>query len=104
MARRKALNQELIKLLGSSNVYFNPPESIKLKYPCVVYNESNKNLLSADNKKYRLLNQYQLTVIDRDADHGSAVTDAILESLQYCSLEREFIYDELNHWVLRLFY
>lgn len=104
MERRKTLNRELIRLLGSSNVYFNPPESIKLKYPCIVYNESNKKLLPADNKNYRLFNQYQLTVVDRDSDHGSAIADNILKSLQYCSLEREFIYDELNHWVLRLFY
>lgn len=104
MERRKTLNRELIRLLGSSNVYFNPPESIKLKYPCIVYNESKKNLTSADNKNYRLFNQYQLTIIDRDPDHGSAIADNILKSLQYCSVEREFIYDELNHWVLRLFY
>ena len=102
MARRQELNQKMVEILGSSNVYFNPPESIKLKYPCIVYNFNNNNAIYADDETYRRIKNYQITVIDRDPD--SEIADNILDSFPYCSLERWFVYDELNHWVLRLFY
>ena len=34
---RLILHDELITLLGSSNVYFQPPTSIKMNYPCIIY-------------------------------------------------------------------
>lgn len=102
MARRQELNRKLTEVLGSNNVYFNPPETIKLKYPCVVYNPSGMDIRYADDKAYRNVKKYQLTVIDRNPD--SNIADQIIEAFQHCSVERWFVYDELNHWVLRLFY
>ena len=102
MGRRQELNRKLIDVLGSNHVYYNPPETTKMKYPCIVYNPDNKNIINADNKRYRSLDQYQLTVIDRNPD--SEIADHILNNFQYCSMQRWFVYDELNHWVLRLFY
>ena len=41
MASRLNLHNELIKMLGTNNVYYQPPESIKMKYPAIVYSKSN---------------------------------------------------------------
>ena len=35
--RRLELDADLRALLGSTNVYFQPPETKKLKYPCFIY-------------------------------------------------------------------
>lgn len=104
MARRQELNQKLIEILGlgSDHVYYNPPETIKLRYPCIIYNPTNKQTLMADNDTYRSINQYQLTIIDRNPD--SEIVDNVINAFQYCTMERWFVYDELNQWVLRLFY
>ena len=35
--RRNDLQKLLVEVLGSKNVYFQPPESVKMKYPAIVY-------------------------------------------------------------------
>ena len=39
MDRRLQLHEELCSVLGSRNVYFQPPETIKLTYPCIIYSK-----------------------------------------------------------------
>ena len=39
-------------LLGSKHVYFQPPASITLVYPCIIYNLSDITISRADNKAY----------------------------------------------------
>ena len=36
--RRLELHELLCGLLGSRHVYFQPPESVKMRYPAIVYN------------------------------------------------------------------
>ena len=37
MKTRYELHEFLCEILGSRNVYFQPPESVKMKYPAIVY-------------------------------------------------------------------
>ena len=37
MKTRVDLQQKLEDFLGSRNVYFQPPENIRLKFPCIIY-------------------------------------------------------------------
>ena len=37
MADRKALQADLEQLIGSRNVYYQPPENVKMNYPAIVY-------------------------------------------------------------------
>ena len=101
MASRLKLQEELEKILGSNNVYFQPPASVKLKYPCIVYERSYVQTLKADNTNYLSTNRYTVTVIDKDPD--SDIADKILD-LPYASFDRHFITDNLNHNVLTLYY
>jgi len=102
MERRLDLNRKLREILGSDYVYFNPPENVKIHYPCIIYNRENSDHVFANNKMYQHYKQYQITVIDRNPD--SDISDRLLTNLEYCSFNRFYVYDELNHWVLRLFY
>ena len=102
MASRLELHEELCALLGSRNVYFQPPESVRLKYPCIVYSLSGVNKINANNKHYKSDKRYEITVIDSDPD--SEFSDKILEHFQMCSFDRAFVSDNLNHWVHSLYY
>ncbi len=96
---RVELQAILEELLGSRNVYFQPPESLKLKYPCIVYNLNTIPTRKADNTTYLSARQYLVTVIDYDPD--SDFVDKMLE-LKYCSFDRAYASNGLNHFVFSL--
>lgn len=100
MASRLKLHEILCELLGSNNVYYQPPESVKMDYPCIRYSKSKIDTKYADNKKYISKTRYEIVVIDRMPDN--AVIDKLLE-LPYCSHERTYISDNLNHDVLTIY-
>lgn len=102
MASRLELHEELCKLLGSRNVYFQPPESMKLKYPCIKYSLSGMSHKRANNKIYKSDNRYEVIIIDLDPD--SIIYLKLLEHFQMCSFERTYTADDLNHYVLSIYY
>lgn len=98
---RVELQTFLENLLGSRNVYFQPPESFKLKYPCIVYQLLSMNSRKANNEKYKTEKCYSVTLIDKDPD--SRFADE-LQSIRYCNFDRFFTSDNLNHWVFRFYF
>lgn len=48
MGQRVDLHRKFEIALGSKNVYFQPPESVKLKYPCIIYGLSKLPIKHAD--------------------------------------------------------
>lgn len=101
MAQRLELQQALIDLLGSTNVYFQPPTNIVMKYPCIVYHRGTGQTRFADDKPYKYAKSYVITVIDRDPD--SPIPDKVAK-LPTCVHDRFFTADDLNHDVFRLFW
>ena len=102
MAKSRTSLQEILEeLLGSDRVYFQPPESIKLKYPCIVYERSDIDVRYANNEGYKMDKRYTVTLIDRNPDSG--LPDK-LAMLPYCSFDRHFVSDNLYHDVFTLYY
>lgn len=101
MAPRTELNEKLVELLGSRNVYFQGPSNRKMKYPAIVYDYSKFPVVRADNDAYLIRTAYDLTLIDTDAD--SSFIDPLLH-LPYCSFDRHYISDNLHHFTFTLFY
>lgn len=101
MGARTDLQALLEAVLGSSNVYFQPPANVQMQYPCIVYMRDNANTAFADNKQYRYTKRYQVTIIDRDPD--SLVPDTIAQ-LPLCVYQRFFTKDNLNHDVFNLYF
>ena len=99
---REELQNKLETFLDSRNVYFDPPESIRMKYPAIVYNLYRLNQRFADNKPYRLLPCYLVTIIDRESNLDWVKN--MLETFEYCSLERTYYADNLAHYSFILFY
>jgi hypothetical protein len=101
MGLRLDLQELLVDLLGSDNVYFQPPESAKMQYPCIRYAMDFKLSDWADGLPYKRDNRYLVTVIDRDPD--SVIPDSVA-ALPRCVFDRFYTADNLNHHVFKLFF
>lgn len=101
MAPRLELQALLVSLLGSNNVYFQPPPSLNMSYPCIVYKRDYQDSDFANNKPYKHKKRYLVTVIDRDPD--SDIPDKVRE-LPMCVYDRFYTADNLNHDVFNLFF
>lgn len=97
---RLELHELLCQTLGSRNVYFQPPESVKMKYPAIVYSRNRIENTSADNVVYKQDVSYTITVIDRDPD--SEIVESV-STIPHIMYDRSYIADNLNHDVFRLF-
>lgn len=98
--RRVELHHKLEGVLGSKNVYFQPPTGLKMNFPCVVYNLSDANDVHADDKIYRRLYRYTMTYITKDPDDPKRDS---FDDMQYCSFDRFFVSDNLNHYVYTIY-
>lgn len=101
MATRLELQTKLEELLGSRNVYYQPPASKQMEYPAIKYSKSDIQSRFANGSAYSLLNCYEIIVMDRKPDN--AVINKLL-NLPYCSFDRHYTSDNLNHDVLTLYY
>ena len=101
MASRLELQSKLEELLGSRNVYYQPPENIKMLYPAIVYSKDDIDIKYADNNNYNKINKYNIIVIDKLPDNS--VINKILE-LPLSSYDRHYNEDNLNHDSITLYY
>ena len=107
MKSRLTLQTELEDLIGrrkdgKQNVYFQPPESIKLVYPCIIYHESDIDVRHADDSKYIMHGEYQITTVEKDPDSDLKVR--ILNAFKLIRYDRSYIADNLYHRVFTLYY
>ena len=101
MASRLDLQQLLEDTLGSRNVYFQPPESMKIQYPAIVYSRYSIDNDFADDSVYRQNRTYKITVIDYDPD--SEIVEKV-SKLPMCRFNTHFKSDNLNHDVFVINY
>lgn len=99
--RRIELDAMLRTMLGSTNVYYDPPEGFKLKYPCIVYNLSGNTDTHAEDNYYRRMKRYTLRYITRNADDPMVDT---IENLRYCSLIQPYTADGLFHYAYQIYF
>jgi len=98
---RLQLQQILEGALGSTNVYYQPPPNIQMKYPAIVYQRDATETQFAGNLPYSLTKRYQVTVIDEEVD--SEIPD-IVAKLPMTRHERWFAANGLNHDVFTLYF
>ena len=99
MASRIELQSKLEELLGSKNVYYQPPS--KMEYPCIKYSKKKPDIKRANEGVYMFTNCYELIVISKLPDNP--VIEKLLE-LPMCAYDRNYKADNLNHDVLTLYY
>jgi hypothetical protein len=101
VGQRLDLQTLLEETLGSANVYFQPPASVQMQYPCIVYQRYRMVSKFADNNVWHHTTCYQVTVIDPNPD--GLARDKIAD-LPMCLYNRFFVADNLNHDVFNLYY
>jgi hypothetical protein len=101
MGQRLELQSILIEILETDQVYFQPPPTLVMQYPCIVYRRDYELTRFADDKPYSRKKRYQVTVIDRDPDSG--IPDKVAD-LPLCVYDRFYTAENLNHDVFKLFF
>ena len=101
MASRLELQSMLEELLGSRNVYYNPPTNLKMNYDAIRYSLSDTQSNYANNSKYSKMKRYELIVRSRKSD--PEIVDKLLD-LEYCSMGTPYTADNLNHYPLTIYW
>lgn len=100
MGSRLELHEELVELVPRA--YYQPPATVRMQYPCIVYHLNDIRSRYADNFSYTSLKSYLLTYISQTVD--DVVVTKILESFPYCRFDRYYTADNLHHYVFELYY
>lgn len=100
MAQRLEFHKQLVEALGSRNVYFQPPESVQLTYPCIVYERSRADSKFGDNTNWMYTPRYSVTLISRNPDEP--VLD-VLADMPMSTFERHFVSHNLHHDVFNIY-
>lgn len=101
MPSRIELQTMLEELIGSRNVYFQPPASVRMQYPAIVYSRSKIETEFANNLVYKRAIAYEVIVIDKNPDSEIVEKVSFLPS---CKHDRHYTADNLNHDVFTLYY
>lgn len=101
MASRLELHEKLVSVLGSRYVYFQPPESVKMKYPAIVYERSDIPNKFANDDVYLQTIKYKVTVVDRDPD--SEIVER-MSKFKTARFEKHYVVDGLNHDTFTIYY
>ena len=101
MANRLDLQILLENLIGSRNVYFQRPESVKMNYPAIVFGLDDIKNTHADDRVYSSLKRYWIVLIDKNPD--SSFVDMIAQ-LPTCQFDRHYHSENLNNWRFLLYF
>lgn len=103
MGRRHDLTELLRDQFPDRNkavVFFQPPATIKLTYPCIIYKLSNMPTKWANNLPYHWDRCYEMTFITEDPQ------DPMVEkliALRETAFDRYFSADNLHHFVFKIY-
>jgi hypothetical protein len=101
MEKRLELQNVLEDILNSSEVYFQPPESVKMHYPAIRYERDAIENRFADNEVYYQAIRYAITAMYYDPDDDLPIK---LSQLPRCRHDRHYKADNLNHDVFIIYY
>lgn len=96
--KSQQLQNELEKYC--ENVYYQPPNNLQIKYPCIVYRRKNIGNIHGNNNVYLQNHSFEITVIDYDPD--SEITESI-SKLILCRHDRHFKTEGLYHDIFTIF-
>lgn len=96
---REVLHKILVGILGSDNVYFQPPANLKMKYPAIKYSRDRIINQNADDTVYRQICAYQIIVIDKNPDSEIVQKVSLLPTIRH---DRHYTAENLNHDVFIL--
>jgi hypothetical protein len=100
MANRLDLDKKFREILGNGNVYFNPPESVKMRYDAIRYSLKKMENKFANNSVYIQDDCYEVTAIYRNPESD---LPRKISRLPKCSHDRQYVADNLIHDVFTIY-
>ena len=82
-------------------MYFQPPSTVRMVYPAIVYGVENIDNAYANNGVYLSKKSYSITLINKDPD--SELIDKI-NNLPTARYSTQFVKDNLYHTIFSLSY
>lgn len=101
MSNRLDLQAKFEYILGSRNVYFQPPASLLMQYPAIRYElKEFKNKSANNSATYMVSPGYDGILIMREPD-----TEYLQKLLQipYCKFDRYYRADNLHHYKFTIY-
>lgn len=100
---RLKLHDILSSIPGIEKAYYNPPEGLKLEYPCIIYEDATRQILHANNGPYSDRDSYSILIIDPDPE--STIPTLFEQAIKrYWSPGKPYDYDELSHWPYTIYF
>lgn len=99
---RLNLHAKLLEFLGENRVYYQPPETFKMSYPCIIYSLSVLSSIHADNKTYHVDDRYRVTYVTNDPDDPKI--KEILFFFDKIRFTTSFVSDGLYHYEYELYF
>lgn len=100
LQNRLNLQKKLEEISDSKAVYFQPPPTVKMEYPCYVYELSDREERFANNHIYKGMDRYKVTRITRKPRDELYLP----EYFPYCAFDRVYVADNLYHYVYDLYF
>jgi hypothetical protein len=99
MGTRVQLHNKLQDI--TDNVYYQPPESHKMEYPCIRYQRIRIDTEHASNNPYIINKGYQIIAISTNPD--DEIVDAVAK-ITTAVFERRYTYKNLYHDIFNIIY
>ncbi len=97
------LRKKLLGVTELSKCYYDPPASIRMTYPCIIFNLSSNHVRYADNGTYKSRLRWNVTIVDPVSTNGEKYI-ALMTSLPYCTFDRHYVTDNLHHYTFVIYY
>ena len=102
MGDRLDLQAKFEVILGSRNVYFQPPASLLMQYPAIRYELKDFRNRSANNSSsYISSTGYECVLIMREPDTGEYLKEIF--KIPYCKFGRYYKADNLHHYTFTIY-
>lgn len=87
-------------ILNGPAVYFQPPPTVEMVYPCIRYKKDGGRIRHADNNPYKTWKKYLITIIDPNPD--SIIPDEV-SKLSGVSYVQNYTANGLHHTVYSVY-
>lgn len=104
MSSNRTKMQSMLEMLQTKagetpHVYYQPPETVKMSYPCFVYNLDDNDSMYANNVPYLNRDVYNVTYITRSPEPVLAESMRTMPKTKFI---RHFTSDNLHHFVFTI--
>ena len=99
--RREDFQEYLKSLFDGVEVYYMPPENVRMSYPCFVIKLDHVDNLYSNGQIYSSRIRLSVTYITKHVD--DYVIGDMLNANQYASFDRVYTSDNLRHYVFTVY-